>query len=125
MGRPPNCVHSACSNRPSGGAWPCSAYQTVRHQFPGVTRSPWVATATIPQRRHIQTWTIPPKSVVVEGRVVDVNYSPVRLLFLTPLLSDSSHDQHQCPIESVLELTRAHQGRRALWVNHRRWMFPV
>ena len=45
------------------------AYQNVNHHFAGATRSPWVDIATIPQRRQTQTWTIPPKSVVVvEGR---------------------------------------------------------
>ena len=52
--------------RPAGNA---TEVDGLAHRyFPGATRSPWVATATIPQRRHTQTWTIPPKSVTVEGR---------------------------------------------------------
>ena len=57
---------SSWSPRPAGNA---AEVDGLAHRyFPGATRSPWVATATIPQRRHTQTWTIPPKSVVVEGK---------------------------------------------------------
>ena len=59
-------LSSSWAPRPAGNA--AEVDDLAHRYFPGATRSPWVATATIPQRRQTQIWTIPPKSVVVEDR---------------------------------------------------------
>ena len=68
MSPPSNLRKCAICKLHSWGDGRFRVYLNVYRYFAGAALSPWVATATIPQRRQTQTWTIPPKSMVVEGR---------------------------------------------------------